>query len=217
MSYDSSLQVLPTPVTTPAGPGWNSQSLSLVTPSSGERLNGGAVVGVNKGGAYWKIQLSYNGGTPSAYAGIFAVLNSLTVYNTKFYVSLPYMTEPASGAWGSGTGTNAGRGLLSKISTNTIRVSNKSQLAGTLEVGDMIKLSTGSKIYTVQAVIEGTSTIDFVLNSMIVSTVDGLTYLQPDNIKFKVVVNGSLPSYRINTSGLVEGFSLDLEESVEDE
>lgn len=217
MAYDSSLKILPTPVTIPAGPGWSSQSLSLITPSTGERLNGGAIVGVDKGGAYWKIQLSYPGGIPANYAGLFSVLNSLTVYLDKVYVSLPYMTDPASGAWGAGTGTGAGLGLLSKIGSKTIRVSNKSALAGTLEVGDFVKLSTGSKIYCVESVLDGGSTIDFRFNTQIVSTVDGLTYMEPDDIKFKVAVNGSLPTYTINTSGLVEGFSLDLEESVDNE
>lgn len=216
MAYDLTLGVLPDPNTNPAGPGWNAQSLSRVTPTSGDRLNGGSVIGIDQGGEYWTIKLSYTGGIPSEYAPLFSMLNSVTTLHTKFYVSLPFMNNPTLGTW-AGSGAAHGLGLLSKTGARTVEVSDKTQLSGRFSIGDLVKLSNNSKLYMVQSVNEQSSTIAYTFNCDIVSVVDATVYFEPNDIKFKVVLAGNHPEYRINTSGLIEGFSLDLEETVDDE
>ena len=213
MAYDPSIIRLPDPTTTPAGPGWASQSLGETVPVQSQSLNGGSVVAVYQGGNYWKLNLTYNSMPIEDYSVIGNFISRLRGPATPFYVQLPQYINPKTGAW-TGTGVALGQGNITLQAADTIRVEDKASLGGTLTAGDMLKLSLNDRIYKVINVAEGTTYFDYQLNSVIDGTVDALTFLEPNDIKFKMVLQGDKPTENIDSSGLVQGFSLSLRGTV---
>lgn len=213
MAYDPSVIRLPDPSTNPAGPGWASQSLGETVPAQSDSLNGGSVVAVYQGGNYWKLNLTYNSMPIEDYTVLGNFISQLRGPATPFYVQLPQYINPKTGAW-TGTGIALGEGNITKISSDTIRVDSKASLGGSLTAGDMLKLSINDRIYKVIQVTEGATYFDYKLNAIIEGTVDGLTYLEPNDIKFKMVLQGDKPTENIDSSGLVQGFSLSLRGTV---
>lgn len=215
MAYDSSLARLPDPTTNPVGPGWATQTLRSVSSEMSTAMNSAFDVVVYQGGDYWEITLNYNALPITEFNQIFPFLTSLKGKFTKFYVQLPNIVNPASGAW-TGTGAALGQGNIIQDSASSIVIASASSLGGSLAVGDYVKLSNSDKIYLVTS-----HDYDGVLDQLslgfhceIEKDTDALTYLEPNDIKFRVNLQSEMPSYQLNGDGIVQPITLTLKEQV---
>lgn len=216
MSYDNS-QRLPDPSTTPEGPGFVSQTLLNHTPGMVHPLNSGESVSVKFAGDYWKITLAYPQLTIAEGATIFPFLYSLQGAFTKFYIQLPTMANPATGAWGTGADSEIfGAGNITAPLSNRIAISNWSTVSGSnsLSTGDLIKLSSMKKIYSITLATLNADVMTLDLSSDITNIASVITAgLQPNDIKFRVNLTGNSPAASLNADGIYEGFSLALKEN----
>jgi hypothetical protein len=214
VAYNESIPQLPDPSTTLVGPGWASQAILDTAPTQSNDLNGGSTVSVYQGGNYWTITLNYNSMPIDMYTNLGAFISGLRGSSTPFYVRLPDKANPKSGAWVLDTDAQKGLGNVTKELSDTIKVTNVSNLGGSLQVGDYLKLSTNDRIYKILAVNISSNTAYYKFHSLIEGTISSATYLEPNDIKFKCVLKGDKPREEIDTSGLVQGFSLSLKSTV---
>lgn len=214
MAYNQSIPQLPDPSTTPEGPGWASQAIFDTAPGQSNDLNGGSTVSVYQGGNYWNISLNYNSMPIDMYTNLGTFISSLRGSATSFYVSLPDKANPKAGPWATDTSDQIGLGKITKTSSDSILVNDRTLLGGVLSVGDYLKLSTNDRIYRINKVDVVGNTVTYKFHCLIEGRVDALTYLVPNDIKFKCVLKGEKPREEINTSGLVQGFTLSLKSTV---
>ena len=215
MSYDN-LQRLPDPNTSPTGPGFVSQSLLPNTPGMVHPLNSGESVSVKFAGDYWNITLGYPQLTVAEGSTIFPFLYSLQGGFTNFYVQLPTMANPTTGAWGAGLHTDVfGAGNLTAPLSNQLAISSWSSVSGAndLSVGDPIKISS-MKIF----LIVGTDLNADVMTLTLSSDIPDTSLLvgagvQPNDIRFRVKLKGKTPSAVLDADGLYAAFSLSLREN----
>ena len=213
MAYNSSIPQLPDPNTTPVGPGWASQTIYDTAPVQSTALNGGSTIAVYQGGNYWNITLTYNSMLPETYENLGAFIASLQGSASRFYVSLPGKTDPKTGPW-VGSGAQLGQGRITKIDATTIQVSGRDTLGGTLSPNDYVKLSGNDRIYKVVAVTNVSTSVRYKLHCVIDSDIDNTTFLEPNDIKFKCVLASDKPREDVNSTGLVQGFTLTLRGTV---
>lgn len=216
MSYDANTLRLPDPNTTPAGPGWNKQNLADVVPGMIHPLNGPTVISVQNGGQYWKIDISYPELTEAEAQELLSFLYSIQGPFTPFYIQLPNLINPATGAWSLSTNDEKGLGNITLGSAKKIVIANASALGGTFTPGDALKLSNTNKIYRIVKVETVSTTLEVTLNCDIQSpsTIDTFTELEPNDVRFRVKLIGNPPTIGLNTSGLIPSISLDMRESI---
>jgi len=215
MAYDSTLGRLPDPTTTPAGPGFISVDLAPVDPGMVHSLNSGATVSVRyPGGSYWNISITYPDLDIEQARSLQPFLYSLQGVYSDFYVSIPQHTQPQTGAW---VGYNAQGKIDMGNASNIIEITDWSSMSGTNDItaGDMLKLSISKKIYFVTKVQQvGTKLIVSLNCDVINPELIGLSFLQMNDILFKVRSTAAIPALKLNSSGLYSSFSLSLRENI---
>ena len=222
MAYDANLLRLPDPATIPAGPGWNKQTITDKIPGMVHALNGAAVISVQNGGQYWEISIGYPELTTEEARELLAFIYGIQGAFNPFYIQLPNYANPSSGRWLVDTAVRRGQGRLTTagLNSNQLKIDNINGLGGYLVPGDMIKLSNGDKIYQVRKVESvagspgGTEDAILTFNTDIIGAVDGLTELEPNDLKFRVRLQGDSPSISIDTRGLIPGISMNMRESL---
>jgi hypothetical protein len=216
MSYDN-LQRLPDPNTVPAGPGFVSQTLLNNTPGMVHPLNSGESVSVKFAGDYWTITLGYPELTIEEGATIFPFLNSLQGGFTNFYVQLPTMANPATGAWGGGADSEIfGTGNLSAPSSTQLAISSWADVSGAndLLIGDLIMISSMKKIFMIVGKDLQADVMTLTLNTEIPNVaLVAAAGIQPNDIKFRVRMKGNTPAASLNADGLYAPFTLNLKEN----
>ena len=214
MSYES-LGRLPDPTTNPAGPGFVSQQILDNTPGMIHNLNHGGSVSVKFSGSYWTIDIGYPQLTIAEASTIMPFIYSLQGAFTNFYVQLPTMANPQTGAW-STTGISAGDVALGATS-NKIDISNWA-LRGSgndLSIGDMLKLSNHNKIYMITnlELLADVMTVTFNCDILDTTQVSSAT-IEPNDIKFRVRQKSNAPAFALTPEGLYNSISLSLRENV---
>lgn len=214
MSYEN-LTRLPDPTTNPSGPGFISQQLLDNTPGMMHNLNHGGSVSVKFSGSYWTINIGYPQLTITEASTIMPFIYSLQGGFTNFYIQLPTMANPKTGAWGA-TGIVAGDVYPGSVS-NEIDISNWS-LRGSgneLSVGDMLKLSNHNKIYMIVGLeLNGdVMTVSFNCDILDITQVAVAT-IEPNDIKFRVRQKGAAPAFALTPEGLYSPVSLSLRENI---
>lgn len=211
MAYDT-LGRLPDP-SFGGGPGWVSQQIIDNTPGMIHNLNSGASVSVKFSGNYWTISLSYPQLTIAEMNTILPFLYSLQGAFTNFYVQSPLYVNPAAGAWAAVPLANTvGQGTTSNEVDITGWAAAISAAGSTLVVGDMIKFTDIKKIYLITGTSLNTDVMTLTLNADLTTAISTST-LEPNDIKFRVRIDGATPAFSINADGLYEGFTLKLREN----
>ncbi len=208
MSYEG-LTELPTPYTSPDGPGFVTQALTDNTPGMVHPLNSGDTVSVKFKGSYWTINIGYPQLTIAEGNKIIPFLYSLQGAFTNFYVSLPNSLYPAAGEFAAGANTQMGDSI------------NKVEVLGRtsgLTAGDFIKFTGINKVYFISHVETTVTSMILTLNCDITDTsavnageVEEMSEAQP--LKFRVRIKGKTPTLSLNADGLYEAFSIELREN----
>lgn len=212
MSYDN-LQRLPDPTTVPSGPGFLAQTLLNNSPGMQHPLNNGGTISVKFSGDYWTITLGYPQLNISEGSTIFPFLYSLQGGFVNFYVQLPTMKQPATGVWDTTTNAKIALGEITKTTSTSISIPLWSTRGGDYSVGDLLKLTTGSKIYMVTGRSIVSDTVTLTVNSEIISDIATAGF-EPNDIKIKVKLQGKSPAATLTPDGLYAGFTLTLRENI---
>jgi len=214
MAYDN-LQELPTPNTTPAGPGFVSQTITDNSPGMIHNLNSGGSISVKFKGNYWTIAIAYPQLTIAEGSTIVPFLFSLQGGFTNFYIQLPTHANPNSGAWSTvPSASSVGLGAVANQVVVTGWAAATSAAGSTLTTGDMIKFTNIKKVYMIVNTELSGDTMTLSLNTEIADLAAlSTSTLQPNDIKFRVRIDGKAPSVSLNADGLYEGFSLSLREN----
>lgn len=211
--YDN-LPRLPDPNTTPAGPGFVSQTLTNNTPGMMHPLNSGESVSVKFAGDYWTINVSYPQLTIAEGNNIFPFLYSLQGTFTNFYIQLPTMANPQTGVWDTSSNISIAKGSITAVAPNKIRVPSWSTRGGNLSAGDLIKFDNSNKIFLVSIVELASDIMLLTLSSDIPdTTILATAGLEPNDIRFKVRMTTKAPSAQLTADGLYQSFSLALREN----
>lgn len=214
MSYEN-LKRLPDPTTTPQGPGFVSQQILDNTPGMIHNLNHGGSVGVKFSGSYWTINIGYPQLSIAEANTLMPFLYSLQGGFTNFYVQLPTMANPQTGAWGA-TPITAANVYIGSTS-NEIRISNWTNRGSgnNLSIGDMLKLSNHNKIYMIAniTVVDAVATITLHCDISDTTKVASAT-IEPNNIKFRVRQEGNAPTFSLTPDGLYNAVTLNLRENI---
>ena len=215
MAYDN-LQELPTPNTIPAGPGFVSQTITDNSPGMVHNLNSGGSISVKFSGNYWTIAIAYPQLTIAEGNTIIPFLYSLQGAFTNFYVQLPTYINPTAGIWSAvplasevSMGSNANQVDVSEWAANI------AASGSTLAAGDMIKFTNSNKIYMIVATSLNADIMTITLNTEVADTAAmAAATLEPNDIKFRVRIEGQAPKASLNADGLYEGFSMSLRENI---
>lgn len=215
MAYEN-LPRLPDPTTTPVGPGFT--ALGYTDNSAGlmHVLNTGGSVGVQYSGSYWTINISYPELTLQEASSFLAFLGTLGGGFKNFYVQLPMFVNPATGAWDTSTATKIAQGELNMgASDREIVITNWSSRGGDISSGDMLKLTNSNKIYRVAKTSLLSNTMTLELNCPLLEPAKLATAgLEPNNIKFRVRLEGGFPEVKFTNRGLYDPFSIQLRENI---
>jgi hypothetical protein len=213
MSYET-LGRLPDPTTNPAGPGFVSQQILDNTPGMMHNLNHGGSVSVKFSGSYWTIDIGYPQLTISQANTIIPFIYSLQGGFTNFYVQLPTMANPQTGAWVS-NGIVAGNVSMG-TNSNQLSIANWSTrgTGNELNPGDMLKLTNHNKIYMITNTSLTADIMTLTLNCDVLDpTQVAVASIQPNDIKFRVRQKGAAPGFSLTPEGLYNAFSLSLREN----
>ena len=225
MAYDSTLERLPDPYT--GGPGFVSQSIIDNSPGMVHNLNNDGSIAVRFSGSYWTINIGYPQLTIAESNTIIPFLYSLQGAFTNFYVQLPTYKQPATGAWQNqdvdGNWSGATHTLALGDKSNKVVVTGWDNITSAnanndLSVNDAVKFSGSNKIFLItnvsaySAANVGTKTIT--LNTDAPTNIVAMA-LEPNEIKFRVRMQGAAPQLTITPDGLYEAFSLQLRENIQ--
>lgn len=213
MAYEN-IARLPDPNTVPVGPGWNKQSLTDEIPGMVHPLNGPKIITVQNGGQYWKINISYPDMTEAEFQPLQSFLYNIQGPFVPFYIQLPNLINPATGAWSLSTDPEKGKGNITLGSAKKLVIADAASLGGTFTPGDALKLSNSNKIYRIVDASAVSTNLEVTLNCDVQSVVDILTELEPNDIRFRVKLAGSPPASNLNTDSLITGISLNMRESI---
>lgn len=216
MAYEN-LKVLPTPNTTPEGPGFYSMSLTNNTPGMFHPLNDGSSIAIRYAGDYWSLSVVYPDlvRTDTTTTTFISFLTSIKKNFDNFYISLPGYDNPAAGQWSVGTNAEIGKNNISVGSAaNEIVVTDANLLGGSWTIGDMLKFDNANKIYQIVDLdLEGT-TLTITLNSDLIDQDSVATAgFEPNDIKFRVRLLSDI-KLSFNAEGLFESVTLNLRENI---
>lgn len=217
MPYNTDIRRLPDPYYR-NGLGFASTDITPVTTGTATPLNGGGVISSQFQGGYWEISITYPDCIQEELDTILPFLTGLEGGFSSFYVQLPQHREPKSGRWNTDTATDVAQSAIELLTPRTIRVSRWSTRGGDLDVGDMIKFSNMSKIYSIvdKYYDPVTDEVTFVLNTPVkFPSLISVAALEPNDILFKVVLKGnSTPKPRLQPNGIYSGFTITMRENV---
>ena len=215
MAYENILR-LPDPNSATVGPGWNSQSLADSVPGMVHALNGPQVITVQNGGQFWIIKIGYPELTEAEFQPLERFLYDIQGAFNPFYVQLPNLIEPATGAWTLSTDAQKGLGNITVDSAKKITIANAAGLGGSFTNGDALKLSNSNKIYRIIDATPVSTNLEVTFNCDLQSpgTIDILTELEPNDVRFRVKLQGNPPEISLNVSSLITGISLNMREAI---
>lgn len=216
MAYEN-LKVLPTPNTTPEGPGFHTMSLTNNTPGMFHTLNDGSSIAVRYAGDYWSISVVYPDlvRAEETTTTFISFLSSIKKNFDNFYISLPGYENPAAGQWSVATNAEIGKNNITMgASANQVVVSSANTLGGTWTIGDMLKFDNSNKIYQViGSDLQGT-TLTITLNSDLIDQDAVATAgFEPNDIKFRVRLLSDI-KLSFNAEGLFESVTLNMRENI---
>lgn len=215
MAYDTTLQRLPDPYTTPKGPGFISVSLTDNSPGTIHDLNTGGTIGVKFAGNYWTMSIGLPELFPEEADTIYPFLSAVSGGFENFYVQLPQYRNPKTGAWSVSNNTLIAKGSISIGPTaDSIRIPSWSTRGGNYSVGDMLKFDNSNKIYQVRSTSLVSNTMTIRLNCPILQpTLIAGAGFEPNDIKFRVRMLGSV-SPQLTARGLYEAVTINLRENI---
>lgn len=215
MAYDI-LPELPTPNTIPAGPGFVSMTLTDNAPGMIHPLNSGGTIAVKISGNYWTVVIAYPQLTIAEGNTIIPFLYSLQGPFTNFYAQLPIYINPTAGAWAAvPAAAEVSMGAAANQVVITNWAANILASGSTLGAGDMLKFTNTNKIYMVVATSLVGDSMTITLNTEVSDTAAmAAATIEPNDIKFRVRLNGEGPAFALTADGLYAPFSLTLRENV---
>ena len=216
MAYDTTLPVLPTPNTTPVGPGFVSQALIQNTTGMIHELNDGSSIGVEFNGSFWTINIAYPELTIAEAAPLIAFFNRIRGPFKSFYVSLPLHSIPQTGAWGS----NINGLSVDILDDSLLRIDTWAGESGDadISINDSLKIGNSNKIYSVASRRVHNGHLELGLSSPIVNkdTVSGavLDMAENNNIQYKVRLTSGMPQFELTPEGIYSGFTISMKENI---
>ena len=186
---------LPTPLTTPTGPGFKSCSLQSKVFGMSHELNGAAIVTVKTVGQQWIINITYNTMTHEQYLPLGNVLDTIGNMD-QVEVVLPQYRQLGNAARGV---TSGAAGSTSVLMDNALPPSY---------VGMFVKFDNGPKVYKILSFAGSTIT----LNTGLYTALTAASIAQFTDIEFTCKLSAS-PTINTNENNLVEGFTLQMKET----